>query len=61
MIPIMGEAMNPDVGPRGPGMMNKRHFPPGMCYINMGFLKTKYELKRLHFVLIDFAKIKRSL
>ena len=28
MMPMMGEAMNPDVGPR-PGMMNKRHFPPG--------------------------------
>ncbi|KAJ7392989.1 pre-mRNA 3-end-processing factor fip1l1 [Desmophyllum pertusum] len=29
MMPMMGEGMNPDVGPPRPGMMNKRHFPPG--------------------------------
>ena len=29
MMPMMGEGMNPDVGPPHPGMMNKKHFPPG--------------------------------
>ena len=29
MMPMMGEGMNPDVGPLHPGMMNKKHFPPG--------------------------------
>ena len=29
MMPMMGEGMNPDVGPTHPGMMNKKHFPPG--------------------------------
>ncbi|XP_068701953.1 pre-mRNA 3'-end-processing factor FIP1-like [Montipora foliosa] len=29
MMPMMGDGMNPDVGPPHPGMMNKKHFPPG--------------------------------
>ena len=36
MMP-MGEGMNPDVGPR-PGMINKRHFPPGNVILRADFL-----------------------
>lgn len=36
MMPMMGEGMNPDVGPR-PGMMNKRHFPPGNVILRADF------------------------
>ena len=36
MMPMMGEGMNPDVGPR-PGMMAKRHFPPGNVILRADF------------------------
>lgn len=40
MMPMMGEGMNPDAGPR-PGMINKRHFPPGNVILRADCLSKK--------------------
>ena len=48
MMPMMTEGMNPDVGPPHPGMMNKKHFPPGEANRPLYICLTLQALRDVH-------------
>lgn len=56
MMPMMGEGMNPDAGPR-PGMINKRHFPPGNVILRAYCLSKKSRIGSKDVINLHFSQI----